>query len=154
MRRSEHIAGVLFLLVTLMRGSLAGEVAGQLSWNRSVNEAWKKTQQDGRPLLVFVTRADCFYCVKMKGRTYNDSTVAALVNRSFVPLVLDGGTSPPPLLKELNVSVYPTTFIISPRAVILDRIDGYVAPEALCNRLKALQPKADARVVARVAKDP
>jgi hypothetical protein len=154
MRRSERIAGVLFLLVTLMKGSLAGEVAGQLSWNRNVEQAWKKTQQDGRPLLVFVTRDDCFYCVKMKGRTYSDSTVATLVNRSFVPLVLDGGTSPPPLLKELNVSVYPTTFIISPQAVILDRIDGYVAPEALCSRLKAVQPGADTRVVARVAKDP
>jgi uncharacterized protein YyaL (SSP411 family) len=100
--------------------------------------------------LVFVTRQDCLYCTKMKDRTFVNATVAGAINRSFVPLALDGGIRSP-LLDELNVTTYPTTVVISPQAVILDRIDGYVAPEALASRLNALRPSLP---VAKVAKHP
>jgi hypothetical protein len=64
--------------------------------------------------------------------------------------VLDGnGTAQ--LLKDLRVTAYPSTFVISPQAVILDRIDGYLPPEALSQRLNSLGPYLP---VAKMAKDP
>lgn len=111
----------------------AGDTA-QVSWHSDVETAWKTTQEHGKPLLVFVTRDECFYCTQMKEKTYSHSSVAATINGSYVPLVLDGRGSAP-LLKELRVAAYPCTFVISPQAVILDRIDGYLAPEAFASRL-------------------
>ena len=107
-------------------------------WHTDVETAWKVTQEKGRPLLLFVTAKQCGYCVKMKQATFADANVAATVNRSFVPLVLDGGSNSP-LLKELGVTAFPATFIISGNAEVLDRVNGFVPPETLVKRLAACQ---------------
>ena len=127
---------------------LAAAEQAPVAWHRDVKSAWQSTQQQGRPLLVFVTSSHCLYCTKMKQATYSNPAVAATINRSFVPLVLDGET-PSPLLKDLAVKAFPATFIISRDAIILDRMDGYVAPDKLMARLAAIQAlattKADRR---------
>jgi len=55
------------------------------------------------------------------------------------------------LLKDLRVTSYPSTFVISPEAVILDRIDGFVPPDAFASRLNAFRPRIP---VAQVTKEP
>ncbi len=137
------------LCLALIAPAIAAD-ATKVAWHDNVESAWKITQEHGRPLLVFVTRESCFYCVQMKERTYNDIAVAGAVNQSFVPLVIDGGGKSQ-LLKDLRVSAYPSTFVISPQAVILDRIDGYLPPEKLASRLNSLRPHLP---VAKVVKDP
>lgn len=137
------------MLLVMIAGASAGEPVN-LTWHNDVQIAWKETQQLGRPLLVFVTRERCLYCVQMKERTYTDAAVASAIWRSFVPLVLDGGGGSQ-LLKDLRVTAYPSTFVISPQAVILARFDGYVAAETLAGQLNSLRPAVP---VANVAKDP
>ncbi len=112
-----------------------------IAWHSDVATAWKTSQEQGRPLLVFVTAKQCTYCVKMKQATYADPSVAAAVNRSFVPLVLEGN-SKSALLQDLGVTAYPATFIISGDAVVLDRMNGYLPPETLIKRLSAIQSTA------------
>ena len=138
------------MLVCMFAPVAAASDQAPVSWHTNVQDAWKATQQQGRPLLVFVTRNDCFYCTKMKDRTYNDLTVAGAIRGGFVPLVLDGAVSSQ-LLKELKVSVYPSTFVISPQAVIMERIDGYVTADVLSSKLSALRPQLP---VAKLVKDP
>ncbi len=144
--RVEWIAMLLVVSGTATVGARAAEIA----WHTDVGEAWRTTQHDGRPLLVFVTRGNCLFCTQMKDRTYGNAVVAATINQSFVPLVLDGGGNSP-LLKELHVTMYPSTFVISRQAVIVERIDGYVPPEALVPRLDATRPRTP---IVRFAKDP
>ena len=131
----------------LLRAAAASETASPtaaaapgVTWHDDLDEAWRTTQRDGRPLLVFVTRDDCYYCTQMKDRTYSSPAVAASVTGAFVPLLLDGANKSA-LLRELNVRAYPATFVISPQAVVLDRIDGYVTPEVLAARLEAVRPR-------------
>jgi protein disulfide-isomerase len=131
---------VAVMMVALAERTFADE-ATAVAWRTDLNAAWATTCKEGRPLLVFVTREDCAFCTQMKGRTYGNAVVAQLVNRSFVPLVLDG-RQPLPLLRELNVKYYPSTFVISPQAVVLARYDGYVSPEDLARRLSLLRPPA------------
>ena len=120
-KRSTTWLGVL-LLVILARPAPAGEIA-KVSWHTDVGEAWKATQQNRRPLLVFVTHDRCVHCERMKDGTLSNRAVASEINRAFVPLTVDGGGGSQ-LVKDLNVRSYPATFIISPQAVVLDRIDA------------------------------
>jgi len=121
-----------------------------VAWHEDIAKAWEASQQNGRPLLVFVTRDQCYYCDKMKAGTLVSPVVVASLNAAFVPLVLDGRQQSP-LLRELNVKGYPSTFVISPQAVVLDRIDGYVTPEVLATRLKAIRPRPPSE---KLASDP
>ncbi len=138
-RRSAIALLAVLTMLTASRSRAAEKTA--IAWHSNVEKAWKTTQEQGRPLLVFVTAKQCAYCVKMKQATYSDPNVAAAINRSFVPLVLDGDSNSP-LLKDLGVTAFPATFIISGDAVVLDRVNGYVPPEALVKRLAAIQSTA------------
>ena len=109
-----------------------------LAWHTDLAAAWHASQQAGRPLLVFVTHDHCRHCVRMKQWTLADSIVTGTIHRAYVPLEMNGGGDSP-LLKELAVSVYPATFIISPNAVVLDRIEGYIPPDKLAGRLAAIE---------------
>jgi hypothetical protein len=152
MNGNWYLGGMLLMALTLPRSVVAGDVA-RVAWHSDVENAWKATQENGRPLLIFVTRENCYHCTQMKDRTYGNPAVAGTINRSYVPLVLDGGSNSP-LLKELNVTAYPCTFVVSPQAVVLDRIVGYVAPEALSGRLNSLRPVMPVAKVAKVPEDP
>jgi uncharacterized protein YyaL (SSP411 family) len=129
---------ILTLIVVAVARQTSAAQPQPISWHSDVNVAWKSTQKGGRLLLVFVTAKNCGYCTKMKQVTYADPAVADVVNRSFVPLVIDA-ESANPLVKELAVTGYPATFIISPDALILDRLDGYVSAEKLMNRLATIR---------------
>lgn len=149
MNTIERIWFSACIVLMLAARAPAGD-ATQVSWHSDVDTAWKATQEHGRPLLVFVTRDECFYCTQMKEKTYSHALVAGTINSSYVPLVLDGRGSSQ-LLKELRVAAYPCTFVISPQAVILDRIDGYVTPEAFANRLSTARPAVG---IAKASKGP
>lgn len=131
-------------------GTVSYQGAREVAWQKDIAKAWETTQQNGRPLLVFVTRDQCYYCDKMKDGTFATPAVAHSIHAAFVPLLIDGRTDSP-LLKELNVKGYPSTFVISPQAVVLDRIDGYVTPDVLATRLKAIRPRPPS---GKLASDP
>lgn len=156
MKFRRRLSCLLCALVVLAWSNARGAETGPpaaVVWHTTVESAWNATRQQGRPLLVFVTRDDCAYCVKMKDRTFRHATVAEAINRGYVPLVLDGGV-PTPLLRELRVSMYPATFVISPQAVILARIDGFVPPEALASRLQMARPGVGVAGVGPVTSQP
>lgn len=121
-----------------------------VAWHSDVEDAWQTARKEGRMLLVFVTHARCRYCQHMKAGTYASPLVAPSLEADFVPLVLDGG-SDVPLVRELAARVYPSTFVISPQAVVVDRIEGYVTPEVLARRLQAARSRTPA---ARLVSDP
>jgi len=136
-RQIKLVAGAALFVLLVQPTTYAAE-KGRLAWHTDVNEAWKITKKEGRPLLVFVTHDHCVHCVKMKNGTFAEQKVAAAVMKSYVPLAVDGAGKTP-LVKDLAVSAYPTTFLISPDAVVLGRIEGYVPPDVLMARLAALK---------------
>jgi protein disulfide-isomerase len=145
-----RVASLVLMLLALGGARAGAAEAGKVAWHTDVQKAWSATCQNGRPLLVFVTRDHCVYCTQMKDLTYAHPAVAGAINRSFVPLLLDAAAASP-LLSQLRVSVYPSTFVISAQAVILDRIDGYVPPAILAGRLNLLRSAVG---VAAAAKGP
>lgn len=148
-KRRLATAGVcgLLLLMFLALPCPAVELA-PIAWHSDVAQAWQKSQVQQRPLIVYVTRDNCVFCEKMKHETWRDARVAQAVSEGFVPLFVDG-TQPSALTKELAVSAYPATFVISPQAVVLERINGYVPPERLAARLSSMRSAAGARVAGR-----
>jgi thioredoxin-related protein len=128
------VRAFVMVLALQMGQSLLAAEANSVQWFNDVNQAWQASQRDGRPLLVFVTRGDCIPCARMKLQTYADRRVASTINARYVALVVTAEQASP-LIKELAVNAYPATFIISPQAVILQRIDGYVTPDELTKRL-------------------
>lgn len=130
-------AWVSLVLASMIASSARGNSPVTANWHTDARRAWQAAQQTGRPLLVFVTRADCLHCAKMRQGTFADPRVSAGLASDYIPLVLDGAKATP-LLNDLRVQVFPSTFIISPRAIILARWEGYLPPKTLSDRLTAV----------------
>ena len=122
--------GLFLVWATIGERTLAEEIV----WLHDADAAWKQTVSDRRPLLLFVTRPNCKYCTQMKAVTFADEKVQELVKSGFVPLAIDP-TSDPELIKELKITAYPTTLIISPEVGLVDHFKGYLPPAAYQRRL-------------------
>ena len=79
----------------------------------------------------------------MKTVTFADEQVRELVNGGFVPLAVDP-TSDAELIKELKITAYPTTLVISPDEGLLDQFKGYLPPAEFVRRLNRRRLQAAA----------
>lgn len=134
-----HYRQGLLLLVCALVGSPS--IASEIEWQRDIDAAWQRAQDEELPLLVFATRDHCRYCTLMKHNTYTDERLARQINGGFIPLVVDAG-SEPEFMQELGVQVYPTTVVISPGATIVDRVRGYVQAAKMRQQLHEAQRRA------------
>jgi len=110
--------------------------AGEIAWHRDVNAAWQTAVDQQTPMLIFVSSPGCKYCKMMKRNTLSNPEIARQVNQSFVPVAIEANRAGR-LVKDLGVRAFPTMLVISPEAVVVARIQGYVAPRELMRRLDA-----------------
>jgi protein disulfide-isomerase len=130
----------LVAVASIGERSVANEV--QLDgWKTSHQEAWQAARAEHRPMLLYITTQNCFYCRKMVEETLSDADVAKDIQTSFVPVSLTAQANRL-LVRKLRVKSYPTTVIISPGSVVLDYITGYVSPEELHTRLTTAARKS------------
>lgn len=117
---------------------------GDIAWLSDADQAWQRSVSEGRPLLLFITRSNCKFCTQMKRETFADAEVKAQISAQFVPLAIDPKTDPA-LIKDLKVTSFPTTLIISSDGFALDRIKGYLPPRRFQERLTASRAVSTAR---------
>lgn len=131
------------MALVLVIGTSGTLQAEEVKWITNVNEAWTETQQKQRPLLVFFTTAQCRYCKQMLAQTFANDQVAAELNAHFVTVIVDANAEVQ-LARQLNVSVYPTTVIISSQAAVLHRLQGFANTKQLQDKLTDVKRVAQA----------
>jgi thioredoxin-related protein len=137
--RPTHALLLLALVCVCPRDVAAGEIR----WLTDAEKAWTTAKQEQRPLLIYFTSSACHWCAEMKTKTFSDPEVADHINKSFVPLSLRFEDEKE-LAEALEVTVYPTTVIISlsPEKKLLGRMKGYVPPAAFRKQLAEATPKS------------
>ena len=143
MRAAMVLAGLTTAL--LVTSNLPAE---EVAWRTDYREAWRESRQKHCPLLLYVTRSEFKYCDRMKDVTFHNSRLAAEVRDNFVAVSIDADLMPE-YVKELKVDGFPTLLVFSPDAGQLDRIQGFIAHDALVRRLNL----AHARHVMSVGQD-
>ncbi len=141
MRLEKSFRRVAVVLTCLVLASplLAAQKGGSF-WNLDVVKAWKVTQSDTRPMLLFVTMDGCTYCDKMKYETYSDAGVKATIQKSFVAASANAADNPA-LIRRFKIESFPQTIIFAPNGQVLDSIAGYIGPEQMQSRLQAATPR-------------
>lgn len=98
-----------------------------------VDAAWAAAQKSGRPLLVFVTAADCFFCKKMVRQTLSHPQIALANNQRFETTLLHQDDRPE-LVEQLGVKAFPTTLVVAPSGSVVDGLRGFVEPQKFAER--------------------
>ena len=71
----------------------------------------------------------------MKAETFGDPGISQQIAANFESVMVDLKDQPE-WVASRNVSVYPTTLIMTANGETLSKIEGFVTPEKLSNRLR------------------
>lgn len=125
----------LILLAPLaMLATPVAFAAEGIAWQSDVEAAWKRACEEDRPLLIFISTSGCRYCKMMQNISFADSGVAQVVQNGYIAASVDA-KNVAWLIRDQEVTSYPTTLVILPSADIVDRIKGYLKPADLKPRL-------------------
>lgn len=108
-----------------------------IDWITEYSEARRAGIDQDRPVLLFVTTDGCMHCERMIDGAFKDSRVIGSLNNGFVPAQIKLSSNDE-LAKQLKVTLYPTTIIISTQGKILDYARGYLSTNDLKQRLSAV----------------
>ena len=95
-----------------------GEASG-IKWQPWSSAAFRRAQQEDKPVILSLSAVWCYWCHVMGETTYLDPDVVSLINGSFVPVQVDNDHRPD-LNARYNVGGWPTTAFLTPHG-------GYVA---------------------------
>jgi protein disulfide-isomerase len=136
-KRSGYRILTLILTVVFASGGVTcADEPAPVQWLTEYASARRAGIKEDRLVLLFVTSENCGYCVKMQDETLSDQTIIKTLQKKFVPAKLKLKMDDE-LAQQLQVSIYPTTLIISPQGKILDYARGYLTPTELRQRMNS-----------------
>jgi len=130
--------GALFALLLL--GSAAAP-AGEFFTDLTFDKALAKAQEEGKYLFIDFMADWCAPCKLLDRTTWKDEQVARLVTEQAVAIKIDIDERGE-LASRFGVRALPTMMLVGPGGQEIDRIVGYVDPEAFQESFKDILPKA------------
>ena len=134
-RLSTYAICATLLLQTL---SLAAEPTGRrgVAWQPDLIAAHRLANAQNKPMLIVFGAEWCGYCKKLDQLTLNSPQLAEYINSSFVPVHLDADKDKR-AATILEVKSLPCSIVLSPRADLLKRIEGFHSPGPFYQKLSA-----------------
>lgn len=108
----------LFLAMVMSLNPLWAQGVQWRSWNAGLQEA----KATGKIIMIDAMRSDCHYCEEMEIAVFQDSAMAAEIEKDFVPVKINLSEEALPL--GLQVSMTPTFFFISKEGSLLKKVPG------------------------------
>ena len=146
---------VLALLAAGVTASVvAAEPASPIDWRKDLRTAHRQAAATGKPVLIVFDAEWCRFCKKYEAETLGDPTMAAYLNREFIPVRLDFDRDRK-VADVLEVESLPCTVILSPEADLLGKVVGAQPPKDLWEALqdsKELQAKVRQARFAKAAR--
>lgn len=122
-------------------------VGKKLKWHKSLKPAHKLAIESDKPLLIVFGASWCHYCHKLERETLGDERMVAMVERDFIPVLLDFDRDAK-VAKILEVERLPCTVILSPEADLLQKSEGFADYKGYVKILQAsLEQRAAIRQV-------
>ncbi len=119
-----------------------------VNWIDRYGEARRDSSSSNRPMLLFLTMDGCVHCTRMERDAFQDPSLAASLNSSFVPARIKTNMRSR-LARELKVNIFPTTVFIAPDGKILDYIRGYIPKHQLNMAMNHAMDASAASVASR-----
>ena len=139
----------LFCLLAMAASSSVCAAEPQAkTWHYDLKTAWQASQEQERPILLYVTMKCCYYCEKMRHDTYANTSVVDDIHRTYVPASIDSKRYPD-LVEKLKVRRFPTTIVVGQDGKVIDSITGYVGPDQMRSWLKTSAAKNATSQIAR-----
>jgi uncharacterized protein len=124
----ETVDGLVPKTLTLMiRFSPNPNRANLIRWHEWGDEAFRKAQEQDKPLMLFLTAFWCRFCQRMDEGAFSDDENIALLNAYFVAIRTED-TQRPDVNTRYNLNGWPTIAFMAPGGELLGATN-YLPPE-------------------------
>ncbi len=136
------------LIAMLLTLPVVTEVAERVKWHESFEETVTAAAQSGKPIMaVFTSGGDCGWCSELAGETLVAPEVVEWADRFEAAQVL--ALRRDDLATRYMVASYPTVVFLSPGGAVLQKVSGYLPPEAFVGIMREVLEAHQALVQAR-----
>lgn len=142
-----------FLTILALAPATAAMAQQGVHWQQDLEAARRQAAQSGRLILVHFYTDVCDPCKAMDREVFSRPDVAAALEVYYVPVKINAQYAPQ-IVRELNVTRWPTDVVLSPQGAVLDRNIGYLGPAQYVNRMNQIATTAKSRMPAMTAQIP
>ncbi len=103
--------------------------ASEIAWMNWGEEAFRRAEAEGKPVLLSISAVWCHWCHVMDETSYSDPAVIELINRHYVPVRVDSDRNPD-INRRYNQGGWPTTAFLDHQGNLLAGAT-YIPPETM-----------------------
>jgi uncharacterized protein YyaL (SSP411 family) len=107
---------------------------GTVNWKWSLAAAQETAKRTGKPILIEACRESCGICKQMAGTTFKDAKTNSMMNRHFIPFVVDVDNAPPEitgLYDKVKGMTLPFIMFVTEKGEFVQGSSGFRAAEEL-----------------------
>jgi thioredoxin-related protein len=105
---------------------------GAVNWKWSLATALDASKKTGKPIFIDACRESCGICRHLAETTLKDAKTSQMINRHFIPLVIDVDNAPAPiqeLFAKVKGETLPFIMFVSDKGEFVQGSSGYRSPE-------------------------
>lgn len=127
----KFLTNLLFVFVT----SINIAFAASINWQSYSSDVFTKAKSEHRLILLFGMASWCPWCSRMSSEVFTDSRVVDLVNKYYIPVMVDID-SDPNTASRYNIYGVPASIILNGDYKIIDKKLGYINPSRMASFLR------------------
>lgn len=114
--------------------------AGITFFEGTFNQALAQADKDKKLVFLDIYAVWCGPCKRLKATTFKDQAVGEYFNKRFVSIAIDGEKGEgPALAQKLQLTAYPTLYVLDSKGTVVRKIVGYRTAEQLLAEMKMLE---------------
>lgn len=110
--------------------------ADSINWQPYSSATFAKAKKQHRMVLLFGKATWCPWCRRMKSDTFSDSAVVSLINKNYVPVMVDIDDQSS-IADRFNISVVPANIILTGDYKVVDSKTGYLSASQMSSFLRS-----------------
>ena len=111
------IKRIILSLLLISHSLIASDIVDNIKWQYELNDAKDLAQHYKKPIFLFLESRKCYYCPIMKEETFTNLQIIKVINKNFIPLLLDNaqgaesdventGNAPQRLTTSMTPAIY------------------------------------------------
>ncbi len=129
---------LLFLNISIFALEI-DEFASHLDYQRDYNTALALAKTKNKPLMLVVGTDYCPWCRKFERKTLKYSTVAIIINKEFIAIVVDKNKDKGSYPSKYSSPITPAVFFINPKdSSTIGKSVGYIRKKDYVEKLESI----------------